>query len=201
MIDCRGVDTILDRYLDGETTVEERAGVEDHLNGCAACSRLLAERRSAMGLLAEWAGSAAPATVRPAPRLPWLRLAAAAAVLAAGGILAWQLLDNRPGHTQGPARSGHQLVMRAMNDGVTVLPGQAGQPDELVVDAFPVQLCWQPMSEGVKVVRGESGAADELIVDPFPIKMRPMSSGVVMVSGRSGEPAELVVDPFPEEGK
>jgi hypothetical protein len=203
MAACREVGALLDRHLDGEVTAAERAEVEEHLVGCPECSRRLRERRAAMSLLAEWAG--AEAAIRPAapvgPGATWLRAVAAAAAMILAGALAWQSLARLSSAPAGA--SGHSLAMRSLAEGVTVVPGMAGEPDELVVDAFPVRLCWQPMSSGVEVIRsGSTGTgADELVVDPFPVKMRPMSSGVVVVPGRSGEPAELVVDPFPEEGK
>jgi hypothetical protein len=202
MAACREVGAALDRYLDGEMNAAERAEYERHLTGCRECAGLLAERRTAGGMLAEWVRAEvverSSAPVRTGTG--WLRVAAAAAAVFLAGTIAWQ-------HTDGvsvapvPAPSGHKLVMRSMDRGVTVVPGKAGAPDELVVDAFPVELCWRSMTSGVQVVRGEAGQPQELIVDPFPVKMRSMSSGVVMVSGKAGEPVELVVDPFPEEGK
>lgn len=202
MTACREVSAALDRYLDGETAVGDRSAIEEHLGGCPECARLLAERRAAMGMLAEWVGPGARASsdVPVRARSVWLRVAAAAAALVLAGTFAWKLAEERPVASE-PVPSKDGTVMRSLGAGVTVVPGKAGEPDELVVDPFPVQLCWRPMSAGVEVIRGGAGQPEELVVDPFPVKMRPMSSGVVVVPGRSGEPAELVVDPFPEEGK
>ncbi len=204
MAACSEVGPALDRYLDREAEPSERAGIERHLGECAECARLIAERRAAMGMLAEWAaeGAGAPPAareVRPKPVRLRLALAVAAAAALVAVAAAWHF-SGREHARPGPASCGHRLTMRSMDDGVTVVPGAAGEPDELVVDAFPVQLCWQPMSSGVNVVQAGAGEPDELVVDPFPVTMRTMSSGVVVVSGKAGEPAELVVDPFPEEG-
>jgi hypothetical protein len=95
-------DGTLHAYLDGELSALERAGLETHLAGCAACRARLEEERDllerAQGLLARAAPPAASlpprrraggaGIARPLPR--WLPLAWAASVLLAlgGGWLA-----------------------------------------------------------------------------------------------------------------
>lgn len=204
MAACREVDSALDLLIDGELSAAERAGIEQHLAECPACSARLSERRKVSGLIGEWAESApaeSPRVVRQ--DRSWMRAAAAAAAIVAVAGLAGELAPHPAATTVAPAQGdGHRLAMRSMNDGVTVVAGKNGEPDELVVDAFPVQLAWKPMSReaGVTVVH-TAGSPEELVVDPFPITMRPMSSGVAVIPGKAGEPVELVVDPFPEEGK
>jgi hypothetical protein len=56
--------------------------------------------------------------------------------------------------------------MRSLAEGVKIVPGSSGEPDELTVEAFP--LNWRSMSSGVTVVPGKSGEPAELVVDPFP---------------------------------
>jgi len=168
MAACKDVQAGLDRYLDNEMAAGERPALEAHLAGCPECRTMLVERRTAMSLLAQWADSGAGA--RPARRsvAVWLRLAAAAAAVALAASLALEYAGReRPAVVPAaPAPAKSRLVMRTLDQGVTVVPGKAGEPDELIVEAFP--LTWRSMSSGVKVVPGRSGEPVELVVDPFP---------------------------------
>ena len=172
MNSCEIIRAELDSYLDDELSPNDQRATEAHLADCPECNRLLQERRAAMGMLAEWstllaAPAAAAPAVRPARRGALVgALAAAAAIgLAAGGYV-WCTADRDTASHVRLAPPGGRLVMRSLADGVKVLPGKSGEPDELVVEAFP--LNWRSMSSGVKVIPGKSGGPAELVVDPFP---------------------------------
>jgi hypothetical protein len=174
VVACSDVRPVLDRYLDGEADRECREAVDRHLATCAECRQALAERRRASELLREWsrepAGSEAAAAGRGARVAVRFLVAAAAGLLVAALCLAQ--------HSQGPsaggdksavpvATAGHQLHMRTLGDGgVQVVPGKAGEPAELIVEAFPLK--WRSLSSGVQVIPGKAGEAAELVVDPFP---------------------------------
>lgn len=122
-------DGTLHAYLDGELSALERAGVETHLAGCAACRARLEEERDlierAQGLLARVAPPAASlpprrraggaGMARPLPR--WVPLAWAASVLLAlgGGWLA-----------RGRSPSG-AAVLAPMAESLTLALGDAEQ--------------------------------------------------------------------------
>lgn len=84
-------------YLDGRLSAAERAQVEAHLAGCAACRAQVDELRALLGVLAEWAAAepspAFDARLRTrlaeesAPALPWLSLRPAYGVLLAVAVL------------------------------------------------------------------------------------------------------------------
>ena len=168
MAACKDVQAGLDRYLDNEMAAEERPAVEAHLAGCPECRTALVERRAAMGLLAQWAASGAETRGRAPIRSAagWLRLTAAAAALALAASVAWQYAGKEPPVVPAAVPAKPKLVMRTLDQGVTIVRGEAGEPDELIVEAFP--LTWRSLSSGVEVVSGKSGEPVELVVDPFP---------------------------------
>ena len=175
MAACDEVRPALDRYMDGETDREGREAVEKHLAGCAGCRAALSERRGASALLKEWGRQPARAVLTATGRGPLVAvrvmLAAAAALLVAGLCLAqYNRSSSAAGARSGApllASAGHQVNLRALSDGgVQVVPGKAGEPAELVVEAFPLK--WRSLSSGVQVIPGKSGEAAELVVDPFP---------------------------------
>jgi hypothetical protein len=68
-------------YDEAETT--EKSRLNGHLQECAACQQEVSRWREAMGALDQW-NLSAPARISPA--VPWLRWAAAAAILLVCGI-------------------------------------------------------------------------------------------------------------------
>lgn len=55
-MNCRQVVELMTEYLDGALSAEDRARVEDHLNGCDGCRAYLAQLRATrevVGRLAE----------------------------------------------------------------------------------------------------------------------------------------------------
>jgi hypothetical protein len=68
--------------------------MEEHLKVCAACRAMQADMRENALALAAFRDEALPARPQPGPRskrsFPWISAAAAAAVLVAMGIQAWQ---------------------------------------------------------------------------------------------------------------
>lgn len=162
MASCDLTLTEIDRYIDDELPAEARSALEAHMADCPECNRAFQERRAAMAMLAEWAGSAPePAAATARRELPrrarparWAVLAAAAALLLIG-LSAGLYFTGEPEGT-GPEGG---LNWRTL-EGVEVVEG------ELVVDPFPVN--WRTMKEGVEVVRAGADAPQELIVDPFP---------------------------------
>ena len=185
MASCEEVTAGLDRYIDDELGREERLDFESHLADCPECSRGLAERRAAMGMLAEWSepsGGARAAARRPAGATLRLALAAAAALLAVG-LFAGLHLEGRPARVDGPPAG----------------EAAAGGRDEGAGEAR--KLSMRGLDQGVKVLRDAPGGPVELEVDPFPTNWRTLKDGVRVIHGKSGGPDELVVDPFPEEGE
>lgn len=132
---CEQIEEELDRYIDDELCAEDRRNLEAHLADCPECSLALQERREAMSMLADWNGALTAPRTRPVRRPGlWTALAAAAALLAAGipvGVHFW----TRPA-TIGETSHG-KLVIRDMESGVTVLPGESGGPTMLMIDPFP----------------------------------------------------------------
>ena len=61
---CEDVARELDLYIDGELDTEAAAAVSDHLGGCAACRRLVAERQSIARLARSAPYYQAPARLR-----------------------------------------------------------------------------------------------------------------------------------------
>lgn len=53
---CRKVKNLLNRYLDGETTPEEKTGVERHLDQCRGCREALKRLRSVESLMMQLPG-------------------------------------------------------------------------------------------------------------------------------------------------
>jgi anti-sigma factor RsiW len=101
-MNCQELDRLLYPYLDGEFQPEERLDVEIHLETCAACARRVEEEREIQEALRRAArhsiqSSRAPASLRDgiqlglrreqrrAYQLQWLRMGAAALVVAAVG--------------------------------------------------------------------------------------------------------------------
>ena len=149
----------LDRYIDDELSHDARSDFERRLAEDPELSRELAERREAMGMLADWSGSLASPPARRSFSLVaslGLALAAAAAIALVAVPLA---LSGRRG-----ARDTDALTWGDMN-GVRLVQNADSAP-EMVVDPFPMK--WRTLSDGVQVIDGESGEPDELVVDPFP---------------------------------
>jgi anti-sigma factor RsiW len=61
---CRQVVQLLTDYLDGALTAADRARVEDHLAGCAACTAFLAQLRVTGRVVAGLAALEVPAPLR-----------------------------------------------------------------------------------------------------------------------------------------
>ena len=116
MTGCAAFRPYVAAYVDGELVGEDRAGFEAHLGTCPSCRRLLEEEQTAAALLRS-AGPLfeAPAALRqqvgrilaPRRRTPplrsWLTVAAAAAALAATGLLARALWGPTPPADARPA--------------------------------------------------------------------------------------------------
>lgn len=119
---CQELDRLLYPYLDGEFQPEERLDVETHLETCAACARRVEEEREIQQALRRAArhsvqSSRAPASLRDgiqlglrrqqrrAYQLQWLRMGAAALVVAAvgGGWIA-RRIEERQGFVDDAAR-------------------------------------------------------------------------------------------------
>ncbi|HYF50504.1 MAG TPA: zf-HC2 domain-containing protein [Planctomycetota bacterium] len=60
MAACEQIQDELSAYLDGELSAQERAAVDAHLKGCAACQALLSELKGVQGALADVPKLAAP---------------------------------------------------------------------------------------------------------------------------------------------
>jgi hypothetical protein len=115
-------DGTLHAYLDGELSALERAGLETHLAGCAACRARLEEERDlverAQGLLARAAPPAASlpprrraggaGIARPLPR--WVPLAWAASVLLALGG-GWLARGRSPSDAAVPAPTAESMTV------------------------------------------------------------------------------------------
>lgn len=108
--DCATVAGRLDEYAAGGLAPDDRAAVEAHLAGCAACRRALDRAQALPAALsalprsidppaAVWEGIVARRR-GPAPR--WARLAAAAALLVAVSSSATWLLTRAPGPAAAP---------------------------------------------------------------------------------------------------
>lgn len=170
MAACERFRADLDRYMDGEIDREGREVLERHLAGCASCSRALQELRGSRALLREWSAAltapARPAAFRSGLLTVRLAMAAAAGLLLAGLLAADRSGRRDPGGGHAAIKPGHELHWHSLADGVKVVPGRAGEPEELIVEAFPLKF--RSMSSGVEVVAGKSGEPAELVVDPFP---------------------------------
>ncbi|MHC4913845.1 MAG: anti-sigma factor family protein [Planctomycetota bacterium] len=151
----------LDRYIDDELDHDERMDFESRLADSPELSRELAERRAAMGMLADWSDSlVGPPARRRLTLGASLRLALAAA--AAVALVAVPLALSRRPDARGADAGG--LTWGTMDGVRLVETGDAAT--EMVVDPFPMK--WRTLSDGVQVIDGESGGPDELVVDPFP---------------------------------
>ena len=138
MTTCREIEARLSRCLDGELSPEERADVETHLDGCAACRgvmRDLERVRRAAGALGpvappdhlwlEVAGQLRPAGLRRRvrqvvsdPRVAWRQWAALAAMLVVVTIGAY-VVERTVGT---PAPAGNAAAansVEAVTDGVS----------------------------------------------------------------------------------
>lgn len=112
-IDCEGKERLI-AYLYGEDSAAERAAVERHLAGCAACTEEVQDLQHVRRELAEWQPPAsnahfrlarAPEAARPLWRQPAWGLAAAATLLLAVGA-AVANLDIRVGRGEVVIRTG-----------------------------------------------------------------------------------------------
>lgn len=104
-MNCKDLEALLDPYLDGELDAAQRGGVEQHLEGCAACRRRLEDLRALHEALQSadlrfqasdtlkqrLRGELAKAAAREA-RPRWPRYAAAAAVFAVALAIGWAFL-------------------------------------------------------------------------------------------------------------
>src|SRR5258707_10329275 len=61
---CDEIEADLSAYLDGELPAQERAGIESHLSGCAACKAAFDEIQSAHRALAALKEMKSPASLR-----------------------------------------------------------------------------------------------------------------------------------------
>jgi anti-sigma factor RsiW len=101
-VDCRELETLIDRYLDQELEAAESASVRDHLEACSSCRRFFAARESLARLVRQAPYYTAPAGLKGrltrsrASTSPWLsyRLTWAAAVLLIA-LLAGSMLVGR----------------------------------------------------------------------------------------------------------
>ncbi len=122
---------LLHAYLDGELTPVERARVDEHLAGCAACRTRLDEERGLIERACKLLGLAMPAD-RPAPpfsalarqRRWWhvrLPLAWAATVILAIG-LGWKLSDTNWGTPREVETLGGPIAVRQSQPAPAQLP-------------------------------------------------------------------------------
>lgn len=120
---CRG-DEAVELYFYDELPAEERDGFESHLTGCAACRASLADLRAIGEALGDRAAGAVPiggwrafmarldARMEAMPparggwRAPWLQMAAAVTLVAAGAIGGWTLSRVTPAEPAAPALAG-----------------------------------------------------------------------------------------------
>jgi putative zinc finger protein len=118
---CLDADTVL-AFVDGAVSGERAVEIETHIDGCAACRRLISEAAAAG---AESDAEAAVAALRaPGSRWPWI--AGLLVLLVGGGLGVWHAWPDVPPPARAPTvtrlvnRHGQVLSARAGPGGVTI---------------------------------------------------------------------------------